>query len=143
MAHQAFHLSGIGKLVRLVWKMSSTGSIHRLATANHYKDQIGIQSPSTILNEAEYRVYKHLVAIKLQNAKTFFTKMTIICVDNPLCPMSPGREVLDFSFDPSLPSTRLFRRTHNKVSAYQVCLRYNRDWLKDLLNLTVHMRMHF
>ena len=38
---------------RLVWEDSSTGSIHRPATASHCKGQICIQSPPTMLNEVE------------------------------------------------------------------------------------------
>ncbi|KAE9414991.1 hypothetical protein Angca_003419, partial [Angiostrongylus cantonensis] len=42
---------------RLVWEDSSTGSIHRLATASHCKGQICIQSPPTILSEVECMAY--------------------------------------------------------------------------------------
>ncbi|KAE9418325.1 hypothetical protein Angca_001216, partial [Angiostrongylus cantonensis] len=66
-----------------------------------------------------------------------------MCVDNPPCLLSPGREVLDFSFDSTRPFTHLFRKVHKKVSAYQVVvrLRNNGDSRKDLLSLTVQVRI--
>ncbi|KAK6048389.1 hypothetical protein COOONC_14106, partial [Cooperia oncophora] len=35
-----------------------------------------------------------------------------LCQDNPSCPLSPGRQVLEFTLDPSRLFKRLFRMIH-------------------------------
>ncbi|KAK6029657.1 hypothetical protein OSTOST_04231 [Ostertagia ostertagi] len=52
-----------------------------------------------------------------------------LCQDNPSCPLSPGRQVLEFTLDPSRLFTRLFRMIHyDMVSLY--FLFHNTIWLE-------------
>ncbi|KAL6725065.1 hypothetical protein Aduo_019885 [Ancylostoma duodenale] len=67
-----------------------------------------------------------------------------MCADNPSCPLSPGRQVLEFTIDTTRLFTRLFRMIHYDMSAYQlvVRLRDNRDPFNELLCATIQTRVH-
>ncbi|KHJ99612.1 hypothetical protein OESDEN_00383 [Oesophagostomum dentatum] len=67
-----------------------------------------------------------------------------MCADNPSCPLSPGRQVLEFTIDPTRLFTRLFRMIHSDMSAYQLVIRMrdNKDPFNDLLCTTIQMRVH-
>ncbi|WKY15510.1 hypothetical protein Q1695_000748 [Nippostrongylus brasiliensis] len=66
-----------------------------------------------------------------------------LCLDNPSCPLSPGRQVLEFSLDPSKLFTRLFRMIHYDMSAYQLVIRLrdNKDPFNELLCTTIQTRI--
>ncbi|CAI2356958.1 unnamed protein product [Caenorhabditis sp. 36 PRJEB53466] len=72
-----------------------------------------------------------------------------MCDDNPSCPVSPGRQVIEFEIDPTKLFTNLFRMIHYDLvgtdhkSAYQLVIRLrdNRDPYRELLCATIQTRI--
>ncbi|CAI4226312.1 unnamed protein product [Auanema sp. JU1783] len=66
-----------------------------------------------------------------------------MCDDNPSCPISPGRQVIEFAVDPTRLFTRLFRIIHDDMIGYQLVIRLvdNRRPYEDLLCATAQMRI--
>lgn len=67
-----------------------------------------------------------------------------VCQDNPSCPLSPGRQVLEFTMDPSKLFRRLFRMIHYDMSAYQLVIRLfdNKDPFEELLCAAIQTRIN-
>ncbi|CAB3410441.1 unnamed protein product [Caenorhabditis bovis] len=66
-----------------------------------------------------------------------------MCDDNPSCPITPGRQVIEFEIDPTKLFTNVFRLIHYDLSAYQlvVKIRDNRDPYRELLCATIQTRI--
>ncbi|CAI5454800.1 unnamed protein product [Caenorhabditis angaria] len=66
-----------------------------------------------------------------------------MCDDNPSCPITRGRQVIEFELDPTKLFTNIFRMIHYDMSAYQleIRLRDNRDPYRELLCATIQTRI--